>query len=654
MGTAKVIESIVDLSGRVGSAPGVYGYIALPDAPKGPLGKPQFITSVDDLLNFYTTEGTIKPSYNLAFFEALAYLEKANKLYVIRPDNGAKFGGLSVPKEAPALTWAPTTEVAINAQYKPSDLPPLRLMNTAYSTGEFMRPSANSKFKFECTTAGLTSSTAVDFSGVTTAGQVVQDGTVIWTSRELNHPINFVYKATTAGTTGTTEPIWPTTASETVTDGSVTWEAVAIDTPVPATTGEADPEIDHVFGENETLFIYGKYPGKDNNNIGVQIYTYQNYPDTVKEPGAFLIEVYYRGTGQAIETFLCSRDLTKKDGYGQNIYVENAVASSMYINVLDNPEIDSLVDPVDIIDTTYFGGGSDGDAVTDGIMIAAADLINNKSSFPIKLLMDGGWTTPNYQRKLDAVAAARKDCLALLSTPYTAENSASYTQEIVNYRKETLNINSYWSALYTPHIQVYDQYNDRNLWIGPSSSAAGIISEISTNIAPWFPPAGLNRGVLNQVSDVKRRFDEAQMDMLADNQINPVAFFAGQGIVLWGQSTLYSRPSALQDLNVMLLITTVMPQIAASLKYYLFEFNDDDTKNQITTIVDDYMGDVKTGRGVLDWQTNVHASDNDVDEGRLYVDLIIKPNRAINEIRFRIVPIKTGASFSVAMEILEG
>ena len=206
--------------------------------------------------------------------------------------------------------------------------------------------------------------------------------------------------------------------------------------------------------------------------------------------------------------------------------------------------------------------------------------------------------------------------------------------------------------MYTPHIQIYDQYNDRNIWIGASSSAAATISEIATNFAPWYPPAGLNRGILPEVSDVKRRFNEAQMDLLCQNQLNPVAFFSGEGIVLWGNQTLYSRPSALQSLNVMLLIVTVMPQIAKALKWYLFEFNDDDTRGLIKTIVDDYMNTVKTNKGVYDFQTSVHASADDIDNGLLYVDLIIKPTLAINEIKFRIAPIRTGDSFTTALQIL--
>lgn len=655
MQSAKVIQSIYDLSGRVDSAPGIYSYIALPGAKKGPVNKPFFITSVDELLNTFTTEGTIKPTDNLAFFEAATYLARANKLYCVRPDNGAKFGGLAVPKEAPAVTWTKQTAITDGVQVKPSDLPALRINGTYYKVDDEMRPSATSKFKFKCTTAGTSSSTGADFSGITQAGQTVDDGGCVWTAAEMNHPLGFVYKCTTAGTTGETEPTWPTEDKGTVEDGEVTWTAVAIDQAKAAEAGEVDPVIDHEFKENETIFFYGKYPGKDNDNIGIKLYTYQNYPDTVKEPGAFLVEVYYRGTGAVLESFTCSREITKKDGYGQNIYVENAVASSNYIAALDNPSIESTVDPVDILETTYFGGGDDGqEVITDGMMMAAADLINNKTTFPIKLLLDGGWTTPTYQRKLNAIAESRMDCLAVLSTPYSAEDSASYVQDIVNYRKETLNINSYWSTLYTPHVQIYDQYNDRNIWIGAASSAAATISQIATSFAPWYPPAGFNRGTLSSVSDVKHRFNEAQMDLLCENQINPVAFFSGEGIVLWGNQTLYSRPSALQCLNVMLLIITVMPEIAKSLKYYLFEFNDEDNRGLIDTMINDYMKTVKTNKGVYDFQVSVHASDDDVDNGRLRVDLLIKPTRDINEITFRLVPVKTGASFSTSLEILEG
>jgi len=64
------------------------------------------------------------------------------------------------------------------------------------------------------------------------------------------------------------------------------------------------------------------------------------------------------------------------------------------------------------------------------------------------------------------------------------------------------------------------------------------------------------------------------------------------------------------------------------------------------------MTTVKTNKGVYDFQTSVHSTDDDIDNGRLYVDLIIKPTLAINEIKFRIVPIRTGGSFTTALQIL--
>lgn len=43
-------------------------------------------------------------------------------------------------------------------------------------------------------------------------------------------PNGFAYQCTTAGTTGSREPRWPTTLAQTVVDGSVTWTCVAAST----------------------------------------------------------------------------------------------------------------------------------------------------------------------------------------------------------------------------------------------------------------------------------------------------------------------------------------------------------------------------------------------------------------------------------------
>ena len=439
MNSAKVIESIYDLSGRVGTSPGVYAAVCLPDAPKGPVNEPFFVTSVDALLDTFTTEGTIKPSYNMAFFEAQAYLERANKLYVIRPDTNQLYGGSRVPAAPAAKAWKAAEQKALDSIIKPADLPAIRIASCGYQAGDFMRPTADAKFKFKCITAGVTSSTfdEDEWSTVTAAGQQVLDGTAIWESVALNHPNNVIFKVTTAGISGAEEPVWPTEVSQTeVTDGTVKYQVIAATTASGLEEGEKDPELEHVFGEDEAVFFYGKYPGADNNDIGYRIYNYETYPDLVKEPDSFLVEVYRRGSGARLEAFNCSRDINKKDGYGQNIYVETALNNSQYLAALDNPAIPDSKNPIDVLDITYLSAGSDGDACTDGKMILAMDRINNRMTYPVKLLLDGGWTTATYHRKLNAIAKTRQDCLAILSTPYSAENSTNYITNILNYRKE--------------------------------------------------------------------------------------------------------------------------------------------------------------------------------------------------------------------------
>ena len=115
----------------------------------------------------------------------------------------------------------------------------------------------------------------------------------------------------------------------------------------------------------------------------------------------------------------------------------------------------------------------------------------------------------------------------------------------------------------------------------PPLSSVIIVSEITSGIinssvvvpgaltfndaiaAPWFAPAGLNRGGLDSVLGTYITLAQKQRDTLYEARVNPIANFPNEGICIWGQKTLQSRPSALDRVNVRRLLIAVKKFIAS-------------------------------------------------------------------------------------------
>jgi len=422
-----------------------------------------------------------------------------------------------------------------------------------------------------------------------------------------------------------------------------------------------------LFGlERKCLLVYGCNQGDWNNKIYIQCRHYpygdsstwnayqQSMADLIKEPGCFLLYVWKEddeGNVALVENpILCSRIPGKKDGYGTNVYVEDAVQVSNYIRVIDNDGIDSSIYPADQTQILAFAYGDNGGTVTDTHMLQALDALANKRDVFVTLLLDGGWTTPAWQLQgLINLAETRKDCFAICSVPYSDEVSSTYMTDILAYRKTELNANSSYGALFTSHLYIQDKYNDRKIYIAPDGYVGAAISETASNYEIWYAPAGPRRGILN-VLDVARRFTEGDMDTLYDNGINPIDYYPGKGIRIWGQKTLLSRPSALDRINVRLLLITIEPAIAEFLEDFLFEFNDAPTRALISSGISSYMENIKSRRGVYAFTVTCDASNNTpevIDANELAVFLYVQPTRTAEFIRFKTIITRTGATVSL-------
>ena len=92
-----------------------------------------------------------------------------------------------------------------------------------------------------------------------------------------------------------------------------------------------------------------------------------------------------------------------------------------------------------------------------------------------------------------------------------------------------------------------------------------------------------NRGNIRGAVKLAYNPSKSQRDILYRARINPVVNFPGQGVVLFGDKTALTKPSAFDRINVRRLFLVLEKAIATVAKFQLFEFNDEFTRASLET-----------------------------------------------------------------------
>jgi hypothetical protein len=160
---------------------------------------------------------------------------------------------------------------------------------------------------------------------------------------------------------------------------------------------------------------------------------------------------------------------------------------------------------------------------------------------------------------------------------------------------------------------------------------------------PWLAPAGTRRGVIDNAAQLgyinaaTGEFEtlgvrQGLRDVLYENRINPITFIPGVGITNFGNKTLTSQSSALDRINVARLIAFIRGRLETIGKQFLFEPNDQITRNEITNAIDSLMIDLIAKRGIYDYLIVCDLTNNTparIDRNELYVDIAIEPVKAV-------------------------
>ena len=210
-------------------------------------------------------------------------------------------------------------------------------------------------------------------------------------------------------------------------------------------------------------------------------------------------------------------------------------------------------------------------------------------------------------------------------------------------------LNSSYSTTYGNWLKTTDTASDTQVWVPASGYVAAIFASSSQVAFPWTAPAGFNRGVLTNVLDIAVNPTQKQRDMLYKLSVNPIVFFPGDGFVIYGQKTLFNKPSAFDRLNVRRLFLFLEKTTKQVLKYFIFEPNTFTTRVRVANALAPAFDQAKNNDGVYDYKIVCDERNNTpdvIDNNELRLSIYIQPVRTAEYILADFVATRTGIDFS--------
>lgn len=260
----------------------------------------------------------------------------------------------------------------------------------------------------------------------------------------------------------------------------------------------------------------------------------------------------------------------------------------------------------------------------------------------------------NTAERADALAIIDVDSgfVSGLEKKVAAEGSVTTVVSSI----KTEDYDTSYGATYYPEVRL--KTSGGGLITVPSSIAGigAIASSEAASGAPWFAPAGFNRGGISQlggptgpkVAAVAESLNKADRDKLYLVNINPIANFPSEGPVVFGQKTLQQTPSALDRINVRRLMIYLKKRIGAVARTILFDNNVNATWNRFKAGANPILSDAKSRFGLADYKLVLDETTTTpdlIDRNIMYAQVYIKPAYAIEFIAIDFNITRSGIEF---------
>ena len=339
---------------------------------------------------------------------------------------------------------------------------------------------------------------------------------------------------------------------------------------------------------------------------------------------------------------------TRRSGYGVKKYVPN------YFNATDFPDdvLPAMADAwVNAVGNKANGSMYAGrKAVRACVVGALAATIDNSNDIRTEERNFNLTTCPGYPEVVANMVALGNDrkntTFVIADTPVRlAANSTAILSWADGNDEDSITTADPYMGVFYPWGVTNNPFTTGNteIVVPPSHMALRTIIRNDDVAYPWFAPAGLRRGLIDNATRVGYvdatsgelqtvSLTESMRDTLYENKINPATLFPGTGLVMWGQKTMNPYSSALDRIHVARLIVYLRERLGQIVKPFLFEPNDKITRDEAKQVVESLMNDLVAKRGLYDYLVICDDSNNTpdrIDRNELYIDVAIEPMKAV-------------------------
>jgi hypothetical protein len=272
----------------------------------------------------------------------------------------------------------------------------------------------------------------------------------------------------------------------------------------------------------------------------------------------------------------------------------------------------------------------------------AFGILTNKDEYQFNVLLAPGIGLDNSAAStMISTCEGRGDAIAMVDCKV-------YGSTVTGATTAAAGQSSNYAATYWPWIQLQSVALGKAVWAPASTVMGGVLAFNDQVGAEWFAPAGLNRGGVPNVLKAERKLSQADRDKLYEGNVNPLATFPGNGVVVFGQKTLQRKATALDRVNVRRLLITLKDFIGQVANNLVFEQNTTITRNRFLSQVNPYLDSVVQRQGLYAYKVVMDDSNNTpdvIDRNQLVGQIYIQPTKTAEFIILNFNVLPTGATF---------